>query len=176
MRRQPCNLQRPRPTVPDTVSQIPNPEPQITRPLYACLYRPPIVGEPAAAAATLADIAEEFSPRYELHGCDLVSIDVSGLARLLGPAQTIGEELRREVAARGVRGHVAVACTRTAALILAIARPGLTVVARGEGAGALAPIQLGILERVDVSVVDVFVGADPCVGPGRTRGSAPARS
>jgi hypothetical protein len=30
-----------------------------------------------------------------------VSIAVSGLERLLGPAQTIGDELRREAAARG---------------------------------------------------------------------------
>src|SRR5438067_1144630 len=129
MRRRPCNLQRPRPTVPDTVSHIPNPESQITRPLYACLYRPPAPDGDGcratlSASPILRSIAEQFSPRYELHGSDLVSIDVSGLARLLGPAQTIGEELRREVAARGVRGHVAVACTRTAALILAIARPG----------------------------------------------------
>ncbi len=53
----------------------------------------------------------------------------AGSTRLLGPARTIGEEMRREAAARGVRVHVAVAGTRTAALLLALARPGLTVVA-----------------------------------------------
>ena len=77
----------------------------------------------------LIAIAQEFSPRYERHRDDLVSIDVSGLERLLGPARTIGEELRREAAARGMRAHVAVAGTRMAALVLALARPGLTVVA-----------------------------------------------
>jgi protein ImuB len=95
-------------------------------------------------------VAREFSPRYECHGVDLVSIDVSGLEQLLGPAQTIGEELRRDAAARGVRAHVAVAGTRMAAMVLAIARPGLTVVARGEEAEALAPVAIGILEKVPV--------------------------
>ena len=105
-------------------------------------------------------IAREFSPRYERHRDDLVSVDVSGLTRLLGPARTIGEELCREAAARGVRAHVAVAGTRMAALLIALARPGLTIVAPGDEAGTLAPIPIGILERV----VDA-VGADPGVRP-----------
>jgi protein ImuB len=93
-------------------------------------------------------IAQEFSPRYERHGDDLVSVDVSGLTRLLGPARTIGEEMRREAAARGVRVHVAVAGTRMAALLIALARPGLTIVAPGGEAEALAPLAIGILEKV----------------------------
>jgi len=96
----------------------------------------------------LGTIAEQFSPRYECHGADLVSIDVSGLERLLGPAQTIGEELRRAAAARGIRVHAAVAGTRMAAAVLAIARQGLTVVPRGGEAEALAPIAIGILEKI----------------------------
>jgi len=96
----------------------------------------------------VAAIAAQFSPRYQCHGADLVSIDVSGLERLLGPAQTIGEELRRESAARGMRAHVAVAGTRMTALVLAIARPGLVVVARGGEAEALAPVHIGVLEKV----------------------------
>ena len=106
----------------------------------------PPTGEPERLA--LHTIAEQFSPRYESHGVDLVSIDVSGLGRLLGPPQTIGEELRREAAARGVRAHVAVAGTRMAALVLAIARPGLSVVAGGAEAEALASITIGILEKI----------------------------
>jgi len=93
-------------------------------------------------------IAQEFSPRYERHRDDLVSVDVSGLTRLLGPARTIGEEMRREAAARGLRVHVAVAGTRTAAVLLALARPGLTVVAPGGEAEALAALAIGILEKV----------------------------
>ena len=95
-------------------------------------------------------IAQEFSPRYESCGDVLsaVIIDVRGLERLLGPAQAIGEELRREAARRGVRVHVAVAGTRTTALGLALARPGLTVVGRGGESEALGPLPIGILEKI----------------------------
>jgi protein ImuB len=116
--------------------------------LYACLHRPPSELS-APPSSTLAEIAEQFSPRYERHRDDLVSIDVSGLERLLGPARTIGEELRREAVARGGRVHVAVAATRMAAMVLALGRPGLTVIARGGEAGALAPLPLALLEQID---------------------------
>jgi protein ImuB len=97
----------------------------------------------------LIAIAQEFSPRYERHRDDLVSVDVSGLTRLLGPARTIGEEIRREAAARGVRAHVAVAGTRTAAVLLALARPGLTVIAPGDEADALAALPLALIEKIN---------------------------
>ena len=122
--------------------QSPIPDP----PLYACLHRPP--GDGPAPASALAALAREFSPRFECHGPDLVAIDVSGLERLIGPPQTIADEMRREIAARGLRAHVAVAATRTAARVLSIARPGVTVVARGEEAAALAPIHIGILAKL----------------------------
>ena len=94
-------------------------------------------------------IAAEFSPRYERHRADLVSIDVRGLSRLLGTPRVIGGEMRREAASRGVRVHVALAQTRMAALVLAIARPGLTVVPAGGIADALASIPLSVLEQLD---------------------------
>jgi protein ImuB len=97
----------------------------------------------------LVAIAQEFSPRYERHCDDLVSIDVSGLERLLGPARVIGEELRRDAAARGARLHVAIAGTRMAAMILALARPGLTIVEPGAEAEALAPVAIGLIEKID---------------------------
>jgi protein ImuB len=126
-----------------------NPESRIPNPaghsLYACLYLPPAVDQPAS---TLVHIAQEFSPRYERHRDDLVSIDVSGLERLLGPARVIGEELRREAAARGLRLHIAIAGTRMTAMVLALARPGLTIVEPGAEAEALAPVALGILEKI----------------------------
>src|SRR5471032_1041210 len=133
-------------------------------PLYACLYRPPAPDDrgperpavqPGGCRAGLSGppsliaIAQEFSPRYEQHRGDLVSVDVSGLTRLLGPARTIGEEMRREAAARGMRVHVAVAGTRMAALLLAQARPGLTVIAKGEEATALASLPIGILTTLN---------------------------
>ena len=115
--------------------------------MYACLYQPPAPDQPPDAAALLA-IAQEFSPRYERHRHDLVSIDVSGLERLLGPARMIGDELRREAGRRGMRVHVAVAPTCMSAILLAHARPGLTVAAFKNVAEALAPIPIGILEKI----------------------------
>ena len=149
-------------------SLTPNP---YTRPLYACLYQPPGSDRPASAGRDiyrreredrrenldhsassavnpLIAIAQQFSPRYERHRDDLISVDVSGLERLLGPGRVIGEELRREATARGVRLHVAIAGTRMAALLLALARPGLTIVEPGGEAEALAPIAIGILEQI----------------------------
>jgi protein ImuB len=96
----------------------------------------------------LAAIAKEFSPRYEQHRAgDLVSIDVSGLERLLGPPRTIGQELVREAAARTLHPHVALAATQTTGMLTAIARPGLTVVSRGGEAAALAAIPIDVLEH-----------------------------
>ena len=113
--------------------------------LFACVYRP--TPDPAARGV-LAAIAQDFSPRFEVHRDDLVVIDVSGLRRLLGLPREVGEELQRAAAQRGIRLHVAMAGTRTAALVLARARPGLTVVPRGTEAEALASVPVGILDGV----------------------------
>jgi protein ImuB len=115
--------------------------------LYACVYRPPGAEAAAPPSGTVVEIAEQFSPRYERHGDDLVSMDISGLERLLGPARTIGEEMRREALARGARAQVGVAGTRMAALVLALARPGLTVVPAGAEAEALAPLPIAFLDK-----------------------------
>jgi len=129
--------------MPNPHSAIPNPQ------LYACLYQPP--GLPRAAEGTLIAIAHEFSPRYESHGDDRIAIDVSGLRRMFGDARAIGDAVRRELAARGVRAHVAIASTRTAAMVLALARPGLTVIPSGAEADALAPLPLTVLAKYEVS-------------------------
>jgi protein ImuB len=141
--------------------------------MYACLYRPPapetyddqrrnrgdrreFSGSAGSASSalnvvSLVDIAREFSPRYECQGDDLVSIDVSGLGRLFGTPRAIGDALAQDAARRGVRVHVALAGTCTAARILAYARPGVTIVARGGEADVLAPLAIGILDKVTVT-------------------------
>jgi len=125
--------------------------------MYACLFQPPSpdLTVPRDAVVT---VASAFSPRYECHSADLVTIDVGGLERLIGPPRVIGEELRRCCADRGLRAHVAVASTWTAAAILARARAGLTVVPPGGDADALAPIGIAILDH-----------ALSCVGAERAR-------
>ncbi len=143
--------------------------------MFACLYRPPHAESVEArglpptqrsarlqpseeahgarrlqASEPLAAIAGEFSPRYELHHpgvFDLVVIDINGLERLLGTTRRIGEELRRTAATCGVHVHAAIAGTQTAAMILARAQPGLTIIARGEAPDRLAPLPLDILEK-----------------------------
>jgi len=77
---------------------------------------------------------------------------VGGLERLLGDARTIGEELRREAADRGLRVHVAIARTQTAAMVLAIARPGVVVVEAGHESQALAPISIDVLAKIEPRV------------------------
>src|SRR5580765_4811796 len=126
--------------------------------MYACVYAPGYADQRRAAepaeselgGSALIVVARQFSPRYESHKTrgDLVVIDVRGLERLLGDAKTIGEELRREAADRGLRVHVAVAGTQMAARVLAIARPGVTVVAAGGEAEALAPVAIDVLAHI----------------------------
>ena len=112
--------------------------------------------------ATLVQVARDFSPRVETHGERTVTLDISGLGTLIGEPRTIGEELRRTAADAGLRVHIAVAATSTAAMLLAHARAGLTVVPRGEEAAALAPLPLRTLTPLDL-------------GPS-TLGARPARS
>ena len=63
-------------------------------------------------------------------------LDISGLGSLIGEPRAIGEELRRAAADAGLRVHIAVAATSTAAILIAHASAGLTVVARGDEAKA----------------------------------------
>ena len=98
--------------------------------------------------ATLVQIARDFSPRVETHGDRTVTLDISGLGSLIGEPRSIGEELRRTAADAGLGVHVAVAASSTAAILLAHARAGLTVVARGDEASALAPLPLRVLTQL----------------------------
>jgi protein ImuB len=118
--------------------------------LYACIYQPSSnSADPACSAVSgLTEVAEAFSPRYERHGAHLVIIDIRGLDRLIGSPSTIGDELRRDTAARGLRAHIAIARTRTAAMVLALSSPGVRVVDDGQEAAALASIPIGILEKI----------------------------
>src|SRR5688572_3986170 len=99
--------------------------------------------------STIVQIARDFSPRVETHGDRTVTLDISGLGSLIGKPRAIGEELRRAAADAGLGVHIAVAATSTAAILLAHARAGLTVVARGDEASALAPLPLRTLTQLD---------------------------
>ncbi len=59
--------------------------------MFAALYAPSL---PAAA---LVDVARAFTPRFEQIG-SVVLLDASGLSRLFGSAQELGEHLRDALA------------------------------------------------------------------------------
>ncbi len=122
--------------------------------MFACLYVPPSpvtrgASAPAGEAPdvrALLEAARMVSPRVAARSGRQIVIDVEGLERLVGDARAIGERLRQAAADRGIAPvHVAVAGTCTAAMLLAAARAGVTVVAEGEEADALAPLPLRTL-------------------------------
>jgi protein ImuB len=130
---------------------------------------PPVVGAVSSSAEdpgeALVSTAREFSPRVERVSARSVVCDVDGLERLFGDARAIASELRREAADRGVLVRVAVAATRSASLLLAQARPGVTIVEPGTEAAALAPLAIRTLDAVSAC------GAAPAAAPAP---SAPA--
>jgi protein ImuB len=96
------------------------------------------------------------SPRVAARSEYQVVLDVQGLERLVGDPKTIGERLRQAAADHGFAPvHVALAVTRTAAMLLAAARAGVTVVPPGEEAAALAPLPLRTLSVLSETEVVV---------------------
>jgi len=114
---------------------------------FACLYQPPTSDGPPHAARLLA-IAGAFSPRTEPVGPDLVVFDITGLTRMFGTAEAIGDALQRDATVRRLNAHIAIAGTRIAAIVLARARPGPTIIAPGGEAAALAPLPIAGLDRL----------------------------
>src|SRR5687767_8556164 len=101
-----------------------------------------------SSTAALIEVAREFSPRIEPCSPREITLDLSGLTHLFGDARTIGAELRRTAADRGLRVRVAIAGTRTAARLLVRHRAGLTVIEPGTEAAALAALPLALLEEL----------------------------
>lgn len=110
-------------------------------------------------AATLAAVAREFSPRIEVCGRRETTLDLIGLERLFGDARSIGNELRRTAADRGLRVRVAIAATRTAARLVVRHWAGVTVVEPGTEAEALATLPIDLLAHIqnDSNVSNVLV-------------------
>jgi protein ImuB len=110
--------------------------------LFACLRS-------ARLAEAIDAIARDFSPRIQRYGADAVVLDVSGLGRLLGPPQTIGEELARacwEKVPRSSAFRIAIAPSQTTALMLTLSDAALTVVTADEST-ALAALPLRCLQQ-----------------------------
>jgi len=109
-------------------------------PLFACVRSLQFPDLPAA-------VARAFSPRVQQFGRGCAVFDVSGLGRLLGDAPAIGAELQRTCAAHAsspIAVAVAVAPTQTAAMLLSLTHPSLTV-RTGPPAPALSQVPLDAL-------------------------------
>ncbi len=141
------------------------------------------MAEPSGVESdALEAVARAFSPRVEVHASRLVTLDISGLRRLLGTPADIGRELARDARERGCPADVAIAASRTAAMLLALACDGLTVVPPGEERRMLAPLPLGVpttacrrtgVSPVGTGVSPVGTGVSPVgtgVSPVRTGG------
>lgn len=112
-----------------------------------------LLAAPGSAPDGLVDVARSFSPRFEMCGSDAASareivLDLRGLTRLFGNARSIGDELRRTAATRGVRVRVAIAGMRTAARLLVRHRAGVTVVEPGTEAAAVAALPIALLDAL----------------------------
>jgi len=123
--------------------------------VFAGLHLPEAARDRAAGERLLA-LARDCSPRVEAVAGDLVAIDASGLTRLFGGPRPFAEHVRQQGAEHGFPVSVAVAATRTAALLLACARPGATVVPRGREAVALAPLPVAVLGRLAGEEADLL--------------------
>ena len=98
------------------------------------------------SAEVLVAVAHEYSPRVEITGPQEVTLDLSGLTRLCGDVQTMGEAIGRTAADRGLRVRIAIAGTRTAARLLVHGNgASLNIVAPGHEASALARLPIKLL-------------------------------
>ncbi len=110
--------------------------------MYGGLHSP----RPLPSASALLDLAREFTPRVEARGSTPVLLDLHGLGRTWPRPETLGHALLEAARVRALEANLALAFSRTAALVLARARPGLTVVSAGEEAAALATLPLALLD------------------------------
>ena len=100
---------------------------------------------PLPEEGALLALAREFTPRVEARAPTSVLLDLSGLGRRWPTPQELGRALLAAAKARSLEAQVALAFSRGAALVLARACPGLTIVPAGSEARALAPLPLGFL-------------------------------
>jgi len=110
------------------------------------------------AFAALLACADGFSPRVQVLATPdedesfsraTLMLDISASEKLLGSPRQIAAALSRQVHALGLRASAAVSGEASAALLAARGRPGITVIAYGEEAPALASLPLPVLELTD---------------------------
>jgi protein ImuB len=110
--------------------------------VYGALHCP----APLPSPGLLAQIARQFTPRVEATGPSPVLLDLSGLSRVWPEPADLGQALHDAATGQGIAAHVALASSRITALLVARARPGVTLVPPGAEARTLAPLPLALLD------------------------------
>jgi protein ImuB len=135
----------------------------------------------AASTEALAAVARGASPRVEIAGPGVVVIDARGLARLFGQAAQVAALCRQQAADRGVAAAVAIASTRTAALLLALDGAERIGAAALDGAAAVPTVpdaivpagaEAAALAALPIALVARLAALDT---PPRPRGRASRR-
>ncbi len=101
---------------------------------------------PLPRRGALLELGRAFTPRVEAQGETPVLLDLSGLGRTFPAPEALGRAILDAARARRIEPQVALAFTRTTALVLSRARPGLSIVPAGGEAAALAPLPLELLD------------------------------
>jgi protein ImuB len=110
--------------------------------MYGCLHSP---RSPLPSELALVEVAREFTPRVEARGPTPVMLDLHGLGRVWPEPESLGRAILEAARGRDLAAQLALAFSRVTALLLAQARPGLTVVPVGAEAEALAPLPVALL-------------------------------
>lgn len=113
--------------------------------MFVCLVRDSLS---PSRPGVLEAVARACSPRVEPHGDDVAVCDATGLTRVIGMPAVIAEEMRRMAWEREVGVRVAIAGSKTAAWLLAHARPDTTIVPAGEEARRLERLPLSVLRSL----------------------------
>ena len=126
--------------------------------MFICLFAPPRGfafraddGIPRAKLVTnqLVRLGRVHAPRIEVHGDNLVAFEVHGFqGRSGGEARALGAGLRRAAADQGLYLRIAVASSRTVALLVVQERGGLTVIEPGQEVNALSGLPLDVMRTL----------------------------
>jgi protein ImuB len=122
--------------------------------MFACLH----ALTPATSA--LVEVARAFTPRFEVVG-SLVMLDARGLSRIFGEPRELGRHLQAAMREVVPAARVAVASTQTTAALLALGRPGLTLVPAGQEAAMLAALPLDVLGEYERLRIVAVMSAPP---------------
>jgi protein ImuB len=104
--------------------------------LFGCLYAP-------GNLPLLVECARQFSPHIEEAPPDAVIFDLTGLEKLFGEPSAVAAQIAARV---GVPSALALAANPDCAWHAARGIPGITVIARGKEAAALATLPINLLQ------------------------------